>query len=319
MEMLFGCTLCCHLIPPLAYTHDRFFNENCPVSNTYFNVGKTKVATRLILIRNLGATPKKARRNALQVLLHSLVLAVAATVPDVAKAQNLPRTVAQIKPSVVGVGTLLKTRQPAVVFIGTGFAVGDGLSIVTNAHVIPKQLDTARKEELGIVIGGEGASVSFRPARLVALDAEHDLAHLRLSGTPLAPLTLAGDDSVAEGQELVFTGYPLGMRLGLHAATHRALLAAITPVVRPSLNSRQLDARAITQLQRSPFRIYQLDGTAYPGNSGSPLFRPEDGSVVGVINMVFLKGLRESAVSDPSGITYAIPVRHVRELLQRPQ
>jgi S1-C subfamily serine protease len=218
---------------------------------------------------------------------------------------------------VVGVGTLLKTRQPAVVFVGTGFAVGDGLSIITNAHVIPKQLDSARKEELGIVIGSEGEAVSFRPAHLVGLDTEHDLAHLRLSGTPLAPLALASDDGVAEGQDLAFTGYPLGMRLGLHAATHRALLAAIAPAVRPSLNSRQLDARAIALLQRPGFAVYQLDGTAYPGNSGSPLFRPQDGSVVGVINMVFLKGLRESAVSNPSGITYAIPVRHVRELLQR--
>lgn len=274
--------------------------------------------TRLILSRNSAGASQPTQRTALKVALHTLVLAAAAVAMLPAKAQNLPRTVAQIKPSVVGVGTLLKTRQPAVVFVGTGFAVGDGLSIITNAHVIPKQLDEARKEELGIVIGGEGESASFRPARLVALDAEHDLAHLRLSGTPLAPLALAGDDGVAEGQELAFTGYPLGMRLGLHAATHRALLAAITPVVRPSLNSRQLDARAIAQLQRSAFRIYQLDGTAYPGNSGSPLFRPDDGSVVGVINMVFLKGLRESAVSDPSGISYAIPVRHVRELLQRP-
>jgi S1-C subfamily serine protease len=236
-----------------------------------------------------------------------------------AHAQELPRTVAQIKPSVVGVGTLLKTRQPAIVFVGTGFAVGDGLSIITNAHVIPKLFDSVGKEELGIVVGDDSETVSFRPARLVAMDAEHDLAHLRLSGPPLSPLILAADDSVAEGQELAFTGYPLGMRLGLHAATHRALLAAITPVVRPSLSSRQLDARAIAQLQRSAFRIYQLDATAYPGNSGSPLFRPDNGSVVGVINMVFLKGLKESAVSDPSGITYAIPARHVRTLLQRTQ
>ncbi|KFI05133.1 peptidase S1 [Massilia sp. BSC265] len=276
-----------------------------------------------MLGRNLATGPQTTRQRALRAALHIIVLAAAGTVAAVsamsAKAQNLPRTVAQIKPSVVGVGTLLKTRHPAVVFVGTGFAVGDGLSIITNAHVIPNQLDAARKEELGIVISGGGEETSFRPARLVALDAEHDLAHLRLSGTPLAPLALAGDDSAAEGEELAFTGYPLGMRLGLHAATHRALLAAITPAVRPSLNSRQLDARAITQLQRSAFRIYQLDGTAYPGNSGSPLFRPDSGSVVGVINMVFLKGLRESAVSDPSGITYAIPVRHVRALLQRTQ
>ncbi len=229
----------------------------------------------------------------------------------------LPATVARVKPSVVGVGTLLKTRQPATVFVGTGFVVGDGLSVITNAHVIPERMDVARMEELGIVLGNGAETVSFRPARLVGLDREHDLAHLRLSGAPMPALALDGDDAVAEGQLLAFTGYPLGMRLGLHAATHRATLAAIAPAVRPSLNSRQLDARAISQLQRNPFGIFQLDGTAYPGNSGSPLYDPDSGAVVGVINMVYLKGLKESAVSDPSGITYAIPVRYVRELLQR--
>lgn len=275
--------------------------------------------TQLILGRKSSRICRGGRRASLASLLPSVFALLLGIVAMPLQARDLPGTVARIKGSVVGVGTLLKTRQPAVVFVGTGFAVGDGLSIITNAHVIPKQLDGARNEELGIVFGGEGETVSFRPARLVGLDAERDLAHLRLSGTPLAPLALADDDGVAEGQDLAFTGYPLGMRLGLHAATHRALLAAIAPAVRPSLSSRQLDARAIAQLQRPAFRIYQLDGTAYPGNSGSPLYRPEDGSVVGVINMVYLKGLRESAVSDPSGITYAIPVRHVRELLQRTQ
>ena len=283
----------------------------------YFNVENAKEATQLIPKRNdnfpagglAGLRPLAG--------LVAACLLWAGSFP--AASQDLPRTVAQVKPSVVGVGTMLKTRQPAVTFVGTGFAVGDGLSIITNAHVIPDKLDAGRMEELGIVIGSGGEAVSFRSARLAGLDREHDLAHLRLSGTPLAPLALAQEGAVTEGQGLAFTGYPLGMRLGLHAATHRALLAAIAPVVRPSLSSRQLDARAITQLQRRPFDISQLDGTAYPGNSGSPLYDPASGAVVGVINMVFLKGLKESAVSDPSGITYAIPARHVRELLQRSQ
>jgi S1-C subfamily serine protease len=279
----------------------------------YFNVGKTKEATQLIPDRNARSTLLRLRR-----LMFTLPLALYAGAATAAT-PSLARTVAQLKPSIVGVGTMLKTRQPAVVFVGTGFVVGDGLSIITNAHVIPNMLDGARLEELGIVIGNGGESVSFRPARLAGIDREHDLAHLRLSGPALAPLALAGEGTVAEGQELAFTGYPLGMRLGLHAATHRALLAAITPVVRPSLNSRQLDPRAIAQLQRRAFDIYQLDATAYPGNSGSPLYDPATGTVVGVINMVFLKGLKESAVTDPSGISYAIPVRHVHELLQRSQ
>jgi hypothetical protein len=32
---------------------------------------------------------------------------------------------------------------------------------------------------------------------------------------------------------------------------------------------------------------------------------------------VFVKGLKETAITAPSGITYAIPVRHVQELLER--
>jgi S1-C subfamily serine protease len=281
----------------------------------YFNVGKTKEATQLIPIRNERCSSLRLRRLMLSLPLTLCAGATAAA----AAAPSLARTVTQVKASIVGVGTMLKTRQPAIVFVGTGFVVGDGLSVITNAHVIPNMLDGARLEELGIVIGNGAESVSFRSARLAGLDREHDLAHLRLSGPALAPLALAGEGAVAEGQELAFTGYPLGMRLGLHAATHRALLAAITPVVRPSLNSRQLDPRAIAQLQRRAFDIYQLDATAYPGNSGSPLYDPASGAVVGVVNMVFLKGLKESAVSDPSGISYAIPVRHVHELLQRSQ
>jgi len=40
--------------------------------------------------------------------------------------------------------------------------------------------------------------------------------------------------------------------------------------------------------------------------------------VLAVVNMVFVKGLKETAITNPSGITYAVPVSHVRALLQRP-
>ena len=35
-----------------------------------------------------------------------------------------------------------------------------------------------------------------------------------------------------------------------------------------------------------------------------------------MINMVLVRGTRESALTNPTGISYAIPVRFVRELLQ---
>ncbi|UMR32059.1 serine protease [Massilia sp. MB5] len=231
-----------------------------------------------------------------------------------ARASDFPHVIASIKPSVVGVGTYMRARSPAIAFVATGFVVGDGLSVISNAHAIPDILDIERKETLGIVTGA-GDKLEFRPATVSAVDREHDLVHLRLSGAPLPALQLGPSDSLAEGQALAFTGFPLGMTLGLNRVTHRATLSAITPMVLPPLNSSRLDARLITQLQRAPFQIFQLDGTAYPGNSGSPVYDPESGTVYAVINMGFVKGLKENAISNPSGISYAIPAVYVQQLL----
>jgi serine protease Do len=63
--------------------------------------------------------------------------------------------------------------------------------------------------------------------------------------------------------------------------------------------------------------VLQLDATAYPGNSGSPLYDEKRGEVVGIVNMVFVKGTKESALTQPSGISYAIPVQPLVDLLKR--
>jgi S1-C subfamily serine protease len=66
---------------------------------------------------------------------------------------------------------------------------------------------------------------------------------------------------------------------------------------------------------RSRFEAFQLDATAYPGNSGSPVFELSTGTVIGVINSVLVKETRETMLSTPSGITYAIPAEYIRPLL----
>ncbi|GAB2860754.1 hypothetical protein GCM10027277_31740 [Pseudoduganella ginsengisoli] len=234
-----------------------------------------------------------------------------------ARAADLSTTIAAVKPSIVAIGTSLPTRSPAVIFFGTGWVTGDGLSVITNAHVVSNAIKADQKESLGIVIAGEGNTIAFRAATLAGVDPDHDLAHLRLAGGPPLPALKLGDSAtLREGRELALTGFPLGMVLGLHHVTHRATLSAITPIIIPSIGARQLDARAIVQLAR-PFDIFQLDGTAYPGNSGSPVYDPADGTVYAVINMGFVKGFKEAAITNPSGISYAIPGRYVSALLQR--
>ena len=78
-----------------------------------------------------------------------------------------------------------------------------------------------------------------------------------------------------------------------------------------------LSARVLAQLQKSTFSIFQLDAVAYPGNSGSPLYDPDNGTVYGVLNMVMVKSLKENAISNPTGISYAIPATYIRALLER--
>ncbi|MCC7596226.1 trypsin-like peptidase domain-containing protein [Janthinobacterium sp. FW305-129] len=226
----------------------------------------------------------------------------------------LAQTIARLKPSIVGVGSLQTTRTPPVNFLGTGFVAGDGLSVLTCAHVVQKLLDANPDESLGILTG-QGERAQFRPARIEAVDTEHDLALLRLAGAPLPALALGDAATVREGQAMAFTGFPLGSLLGLHHVTHRATVSSLTPVVRPSANAQRLDTRRLAQLQKAPYTVFQLDATAYPGSSGSPLFDPETGLVYGIVNMVYVKGLKEAAITAPSGITYAIPGSHMQAIL----
>jgi S1-C subfamily serine protease len=90
-------------------------------------------------------------------------------------------------------------------------------------------------------------------------------------------------------------------------------VAAVAPDINPARNANELTIQMLGRLKR-PFMIYQLDATAYPGNSGSPVFDRESGDVIGVINKVFVSAGKEAALSHPSGISYAIPVKHLRKL-----
>ncbi|WP_334186733.1 S1 family peptidase [Noviherbaspirillum sp.] len=233
-----------------------------------------------------------------------------------ANADNAPKAIAQLKPSVVAIATVHRTRVPAMKFIGTGFVIGDGQTVITNAHVVQTVGVTDSGEVLGIVNGNSG-STDFREAKLISHDAERDLAQLRIEGPSLPPLKIGNSDNAREGQSLLFTGFPLGMVLGFHHVTHRAMISSITPVAIPAASSRNLNAKMVKQLRGTPYYVFQLDGTAYPGNSGSPLYDPETGEVFGVINKVFIKETKEAAISQPSGITYAVPSKYILELLER--
>lgn len=222
-------------------------------------------------------------------------------------------TLQALKPGVVGVGVFRPSGSPRGNLQGTGFAVLDGRYVVSCAHIFAKALDSEKKETHAIFIGRD-RQMTVRGARVIATDQARDLALLKIEGEPLPALKLGDSDRVREGWQLYFTGYPIGSVLGLNPSTHRAGLAAIIPIFTPVAAAWQLNARTLRQA-KEPYEVFELDAVAYPGNSGSPVWHPETGEVLGVVNSVYVKGAKEAALSAPSGISYAIPAKYVQRLL----
>lgn len=235
---------------------------------------------------------------------------------------DLPSTIAKVKPAVVIVGTYKATNSPRFGLRGTGFVVGQtgaGSSnlAITNAHVLPQSADADVDATVVVQVRTGPEELQMRPAVVLEVDQVHDLALLRFEGPAVLALSLGNSDAVQEGQAIAFTGFPIGGALGFSPVTHRGMVSSIAAAALPTPSAQGLNAKTIRSLRGARFNVFQLDGTAYPGNSGGPVFDPDTGAVLGVVNMVFIKGTRESALSAPSGISYAIPSKFILELLQR--
>lgn len=228
---------------------------------------------------------------------------------------GLVEVVEAVKPSVLAIGSYNALKNPRFNFHGTGFVAAEGNLVITNAHVLPSGAAVDLDSRLMVLLPRGKETPELRAATVVSTDPLHDLALLRIEGSSLPALKLGDSNAVKDGQPVALIGFPVAGALGFMPVTHRGIVASVTSVALPAPTSRQLDERAIRRLREGPFAMFQLDATAYPGNSGGPLFDPETGAVLGVISGGVLKAAKEQALSLPSGITYAIPVRYVADLL----
>ena len=222
--------------------------------------------------------------------------------------------VSKIKPSVVGIGIHTPTSRPQNILKGTGFVIGDGRYVVTNAHVLPIELDDSLLQKMAVFIG-EGKNAKVRQAEIVVTSELYDLAILKLSGSALPAMTLADEKFRSDGSYIAFTGFPIGSVLGLYPVTHRGIIASTTPTVVPAQTAGQISIKMLKRM-RNPYLVYQLDASAYPGNSGSAMYDMKTGEVLGIINKVFVQTTKEAVISNPSGITYAIPVKYLHQIVK---
>jgi hypothetical protein len=149
-------------------------------------------------------------------------------------------------------------------------------------------------------------------AQVIRTDNHLDLALLRVDGMHNFPtLSLGDDEKLEELMDVVAFGFPFGV--GLAGAAGQPIGQPQVPGRReyPSVSA---NAGGIAALRRKEGKLdrIQLDATINPGNSGGPVLDKE-GKLIGVVvSMAVAQRLGRT------GISYAIPVSHVRRFLTRP-
>jgi serine protease Do len=229
-----------------------------------------------------------------------------------ASAASLVEVIKQVKPSVVAIILVQKDPRMPALLVGTGFAVADGKHIITNHHVIRDRGEGGGGQILFALIQN-GPLTERRALSMKAIAPSVDLALLKLDGLPLPAMKIRAEPDLApEGTDIAMTGFPIGAVIGFHPSTSRGIVSALTPNRSPEHSSFSLDPAAI---RATRYQTYQLDLVAYPGNSGGPLYDIASGDLIGVVNSTFIKSTKEKVLSDPSGISYAIPSGFVRQIL----
>ena len=171
---------------------------------------------------------------------------------------------------------------------GSGVIVSPDGYIVTNAHVVAGM--TRIQVQLSSNGARSGRSIvrppgRVLPARLVGMDAETDLALMKVNAEALPSLQLADSDAVRQGQLVVAIGSPAGLESSVS-------MGIISSVGR--------------QLQSDDRVIYlQTDAPINPGNSGGALV-DVDGNLIGINTMIL------SHSGGSHGLGFAVPSNIVR-------
>jgi S1-C subfamily serine protease len=169
---------------------------------------------------------------------------------------------------------------------GSGFVIGRGGSIVTNAHVVE---------------GAERVRVRFGDKRTVTAkvagaDPSTDIALLLVdpTGLDLTALELGSSKGVQVGDPTLAIGNPFGLDRTLTTGVVSALQRSI-----PSL-----------QAGFSINDVIQTDAAINPGNSGGPLIDAR-GKVIGVNSQIETGGAGRGNV----GIGFAVPIDTAKQVI----
>ncbi|MHA1548596.1 MAG: S1 family peptidase [Alphaproteobacteria bacterium] len=210
------------------------------------------------------------------------------------------------------------------IFSGTGFAVGDGRTLVTNRHVALPWEDDANvgemaKQDLEPVmlkyIAYAPGNDTAGSLKLLRASEDADLAILRLDDkAALIPALPLGEGAPQPGDEIIVMGYPTGLRSML-AQSGREFIAELqesgdadfwSVAARLAKKGRiaPLASRGIVGQVTSATIVYDAETTH--GGSGGP--------VLGVYGAVV--AVNAAILPEYGGSNLGVPVAKVRALLE---
>jgi putative serine protease PepD len=212
-------------------------------------------------------------------LLPALCAALALLGATAADGAELKELAEQVRPSVVRLDCL--SRGGEAKSSGTGFFISADGRLVTNAHVV---------DGCAGMTATLGDKTKLELEGLLATDKDHDLAILKAPAGKHPALALGSSEKIAQGDEVVVIGSPLGLAGTLSAGIVSAIREGGVPEM-PETKKME--------------RLLQLTAPISPGSSGSPVVDSE-GSVVGVAVM--------ASLGSAQNINFAVPVERVHAL-----
>jgi serine protease Do len=172
---------------------------------------------------------------------------------------------------------------------GTGFIVDSRGYIITNNHVV----DKADKIYVKLSTDPDNDSEQGRPAHVIGVDAETDIAVIKIDApNPLPTVKLGNSDGAQVGDWVLAIGEPFGLS--------QTVSAGIVSAKNRSLPDEEGPNGTASQFQR----FIQTDAAINPGNSGGPLVDMA-GEVIGMNTAIYTQS------SGSEGVGFAMPANTI--------
>lgn len=178
--------------------------------------------------------------------------------------------------------------------LGSGFIVDPRGYIITNNHVV----DGADKifVKLSTDPDGEDSAYQGRPAKVIGVDKDTDIAVIKIdTDKPLPTVKLGNSDGAQVGDWVIAIGSPF--------ALSKTVTAGII-----SAKNRSIDEPGPNGVSQSQFqRFIQTDAAINPGNSGGPLVDMA-GEVVGMNTAIYTQSMGSQ------GVGFAMPSNTIAKI-----